>query len=264
MVPRQVAWRTGLIAHALANTLRLPSRHGHGLAPGALSRARRRRGQARAHRRSDRRACVAGACRHPRCGGSVVAVAGRAGTLLVLLAGLACAALLLLESGLGVWVRTRGCCAGRVACFALAVEMAAALAGPGCVAAGGALPEARLRAALRGRGGSGRSEPRAGGLGVFEASILAAAKPEAHPQVLAALLAYRFVYNLLPFAMRFAGGRRRVAAAPHQFDGGYAPMSRCCFHHRRAQCEQADRPHAAPALRVGDREQARCFANTIA
>jgi uncharacterized membrane protein YbhN (UPF0104 family) len=39
-----------------------------------------------------------------------------------------------------------------------------------------------------------------GGLGVFEATILAAAVPPARAQVLAALLAYRAVYNLLPFA----------------------------------------------------------------
>ena len=40
-----------------------------------------------------------------------------------------------------------------------------------------------------------------GGLGVFEATMLAAAAPTARAQVLAALLAYRAIYNLLPCAL---------------------------------------------------------------
>lgn len=40
-----------------------------------------------------------------------------------------------------------------------------------------------------------------GGLGVFEAAMLAGAPPDTRPGLLAAILAYRAVYGLLPFAM---------------------------------------------------------------
>src|SRR4029077_1729872 len=40
-----------------------------------------------------------------------------------------------------------------------------------------------------------------GGLGVFEATVLTAVAPAARAQVLAALLAYRLLYNLLPCAL---------------------------------------------------------------
>jgi uncharacterized membrane protein YbhN (UPF0104 family) len=40
-----------------------------------------------------------------------------------------------------------------------------------------------------------------GGIGVFEASILAAMPAESHAHVLVALLTYRSIYNLLPFAV---------------------------------------------------------------
>ena len=58
-----------------------------------------------------------------------------------------------------------------------------------------------------------------GGLGVFEAILLGAFPAEARAQVLAGLLCYRLVYNLLPFGLAtlglalFEARRRRVASA---------------------------------------------------
>lgn len=68
-----------------------------------------------------------------------------------------------------------------------------------------------------------------GGVGVFEATVLAAFTLAAHAQVLAALLLYRLVYNLLPFALAMLAlviHELRAAPAPaparqrDQLDGG--------------------------------------------
>lgn len=65
-----------------------------------------------------------------------------------------------------------------------------------------------------------------GGIGVFEAAMLTAAPPGRAAAVLAALLLYRALYNLLPFAIAalvapaLLAGRRVHAADGTQLDGG--------------------------------------------
>ena len=203
MIPRKVAWRTGLIAHALANTLGF-----HPVTAMAL-RMERYRAHGIDASRLARIVAAIGAC----VAGGVVAmlVAAAAwwlwlageGTLLVLLAGLACAALLLLESRLGVLGPDSRMLPQAAGLFALGlVEMAAAILALAVLLPAGALPGGPTFVLLFvGAAALGVVSHAPGGLGVFEASILAAARPEARPQVLAALLAYRVVYNLLPFAI---------------------------------------------------------------
>lgn len=62
-----------------------------------------------------------------------------------------------------------------------------------------------------------------GGLGVFEAILLGAFPAQARAEVLAGLLCYRLVYNLLPFgvaalALGLFEARRRRLRAPHPRD----------------------------------------------
>jgi uncharacterized membrane protein YbhN (UPF0104 family) len=203
-IPRGMAWRTGLVAHALANTLgfhpvtavalRLERYRAHGIDAAALARIVAAIG-----------GCVAA---------GVVAILVGAGawwlwiegqaTLLVLLAGLACASLLLVESRVGATVANSQLLLPQAASvFVLGfVEMAAALLALWVLLPAGALPGGPafvllfVSAAVL-----GVVSHAPGGLGVFEATILAAAKPERHAAVLAALLAYRVIYNLLPCAL---------------------------------------------------------------
>ena len=66
-----------------------------------------------------------------------------------------------------------------------------------------------------------------GGIGVFEAAMLAATPPANHADVLIALLAYRAIYNLLPFLLAVLSllpaalrRRSRLPGPSDQFDGG--------------------------------------------
>ena len=58
-----------------------------------------------------------------------------------------------------------------------------------------------------------------GGIGVFEATMLAALPMSGHASVLAALLAYRAIYNLLPFALAV------LVLALQGLGRGHAPVS---------------------------------------
>ena len=202
-VPRGVAWRTGLDAHALANTLgfhpvtavalRLERYRAHGVDAAGLARIVAAIG-----------GCVAAGVM------AILAAAGGwwlwrsgEGTLLVLLAGLACAALVLVESRMGMLRPDSQLLpqAGWVLVLGL-LEMAAALLAFWVLLPEGALPEGPAFVLLFvGAAVLGVVSHAPGGLGVFEATILAAAAPPARAQVLAALLAFRVVYNLLPFAL---------------------------------------------------------------
>jgi uncharacterized membrane protein YbhN (UPF0104 family) len=226
-IPRAQALRTGFLAHALANTLGF-----HLLTAGAVRwRAYAPRGLSLAD--VARVVAVVGAC----VAAGVVAFAG---VVLVALQGagdargrIAAAALVALA--LAWWVLRRRAArrapgdearatvlahGPRVALLGL-VEMLAAtgaafvLLPPGLVAPGW-FALAFLGAML-----AGLASHSPGGLGVFEAAMLAALAPAPPTPVLAGLLAYRAIYNLLPFALSLlalgvAAWRRRGA----QFERG--------------------------------------------
>jgi uncharacterized membrane protein YbhN (UPF0104 family) len=206
-IPRAVAWRTGLVAHALANTLgfhpvtavalRLEHYRAHGVDAATLARIVAAIG-----------GCVAA---------GVVAILVAAGAwwlwlsgqaiALALLAGLACAVGLPLAKAWPMLPRA-------ALVFALGlVEMAAAMLALAVLLPAGALPAGPAFVLLfAGAAVLGVVSHAPGGLGVFEATILAAARPEGIAPVLAALIAYRVVYNLLPCALALlavaAGGLR--------------------------------------------------------
>ena len=202
-VPRAVAWRTGLVAHALANTLgfhpitavalRLERYRAHGVDAAELARIVAAIG-----------GCVAA---------GVVAILFAAGawwlwiagqaTVLVLLAGVACASLLLVEARVGALLPNARMLPQAATLFVLGfVEMAAAIVAFWVLVPAGALPGGPAFVLLfTGAAVLGVVSHAPGGLGVFEATILAAARPDARAPVLAALLAYRVVYNLLPCAL---------------------------------------------------------------
>jgi uncharacterized membrane protein YbhN (UPF0104 family) len=96
------------------------------------------------------------------------------------------------------------------------LEMAAATAALAVLLPAGALPEGPAFVLLFVTATMlGIVSHAPGGLGVFEATMLAAAAPGARAQVLAALLAYRLLYNLLPCALALlavagAAARERV------------------------------------------------------
>jgi len=202
-VPRAAAWRTALVAHALANTLgfhpvtavalRVRAYRVHGIDAATLAKIVAAIG-----------ACVAA---------GVIAILALAGAwslwrhgqrelLLVLVcsAGIALAAgkRRLRQAALRFpWLAHAG------ALLLLGVvEMGAATAALAVLLPAGALPEGPgfvllfVTATLL-----GIASHSPGGLGVFEATMLAAAAPAARAQVLAALLAYRVLYNLLPCAL---------------------------------------------------------------
>jgi uncharacterized membrane protein YbhN (UPF0104 family) len=201
-IPRRVAWRVGLEAHALANTLgfhaltavalRLRTYRAHGIDASTLAKI----------------VATIGGC---------VAVGVAAALLLALawsqwLSGnrmLVLAVPLGVAAVLALW-RRRGKPGASSPVLAHAgvlvllgvVEMAAAvaafavLAPPDALPTGPALVLLFVAAMLL-----GIVSHAPGGLGVFEATILAAAAPQRHAAVLAALLAYRVVYGLLPCAL---------------------------------------------------------------
>lgn len=57
-----------------------------------------------------------------------------------------------------------------------------------------------------------------GGIGVFEATLLAATPAQGHPSLLAALLAYRLVYNLIPFGLAVIAVATRSLLQPRPAD----------------------------------------------
>ena len=58
-----------------------------------------------------------------------------------------------------------------------------------------------------------------GGLGVFEATVLTFSSGQNRAEVMAALLLYRVVYNLCPFALAMVALMVEEIGA-HQFEGG--------------------------------------------
>jgi uncharacterized membrane protein YbhN (UPF0104 family) len=208
-IPRALAWRTGLVAHAVANTigfhpitavaLRLEPYRAQGIDAGTLARIVATIG-----------ACVATGVF------AILATAGAWWLWRVGDAGLL--VLLVAASALLVLVAKRSRASLRLArpayaCLLGLVEMAAALFAftvlvpPGMLPAGPELVLLLVSAIVL-----GVVSHAPGGLGVFEATILAAAAPGSRAPVLAALLAYRVLYGLLPFALALvalAGGAVR-------------------------------------------------------
>jgi uncharacterized membrane protein YbhN (UPF0104 family) len=228
-IPREVAWRVGLEAHALANTLgfhaltavalRLRTYAAHGIDAATLAKIVAATG-----------GCVAT---------GVVAIvlsalawtqwlAGRAGMLLAIALFLG-AAIAVLGLRLQQFLSRSPVLAhaGRLALVGL-LEMAAAAAALWVLVPAGALPPGPwfvllfVSAQLL-----GIVSHAPGGLGVFEAAILSAAAPSARTDVFAALLAYRLLYNLLPCALAllaigigWARGRHREPRASSTVDSG--------------------------------------------
>jgi len=202
-IPCAVAWRTGLIAHALANTLgfhpvtavalRFERYRAHGVDAGKLARIVAAIG-----------GCVAS---------GVLAMLAVAGAWWLWQSGrfaiVSIFALVLTVAGLVVARRVRQVLPqsrmlsqlGRVFGIGL-LEMTAAVLALWVLVPDGALPGGPAFVYLFvGATLLGIVSHAPGGLGVFEATVLAAATPSARAQVLAALLAYRVLYNLLPCAL---------------------------------------------------------------
>jgi uncharacterized membrane protein YbhN (UPF0104 family) len=201
-VPRQVAWRVGLEAHALANTLgfhaltavalRLRTYRAHGIDAATLAKI----------------VATIGGCVVI----GVVAVvllalawsqvlAGR-GPMVVMLCVFLAGAFALVRARVQSMLRSQAFAhVGLLLALGL-VEMAAAIAAFALLVPAGALPAGPMLALLFvGAMLLGIVSHSPGGLGVFEATILSAAVPARHAEVLAALLAYRVIYNLLPCAL---------------------------------------------------------------
>jgi uncharacterized membrane protein YbhN (UPF0104 family) len=202
-VPRRVAWCTGLVAHALANTLGF-----HPVTAVALRLRRYRTHGVDAIALAKIVAAIGGCVVAGVVAILVVAGAwslwdsGRGELLLVLTPAAAGAAMLVRERLRAMWPRSRiPARAGRVILIGL-VEMASAIAALAVLLPAGALPDGPalvflfVAAALL-----GIASHAPGGVGVFEATMLAAANPAQRANVLAALLAYRVLYNLVPCAL---------------------------------------------------------------
>jgi uncharacterized membrane protein YbhN (UPF0104 family) len=228
-VPRGVAWRVGLEAHALANTLgfhaltalalRVRSYRAHGIDAPTLAKIVATIG-----------GCVAT---------GVVAIVLFAlawsawrtgmGTIVAIVAAALVAAFVLLRLRLRQLQLGSPVLAHAALLLALGfVEMASAVGAFAVLLPAGALPSGpSLVLLFVGALLLGILSHSPGGLGVFEATILAAAAPPARATVLAALLAYRLLYNLLPCAMAllavgigWARGRHRDARASSTVDSG--------------------------------------------
>jgi uncharacterized membrane protein YbhN (UPF0104 family) len=227
-VPRAVAWRTGLAAHALANTLGF-----HVLTAGAVRwRAYAPRGLSLA----DVARIVAAVAVCVGAGvvalGLVALVAWQAtadahGRMLALGLALLAGSWLLLR--LRAW-RADAATASPAASHALLLgavgflEMGAAVAALYVLLPAGTVAPAPFALAFLGAMAFGLVSHVPGGLGVFEAAMLAALAPAPVAGVLAALLAYRAIYNLGPFAVTgVALLARRAWGRPEpvgQFDAG--------------------------------------------
>jgi uncharacterized membrane protein YbhN (UPF0104 family) len=217
-VPRAEAWRVGLEAHALANTLgfhaltavalRLRAYRALGLEPVAIAKI----------------VALIGACVATGVATIVVAalawsqvLAGR-GVLVLVLALLLAVAIAVARSraaatGAGAQVLAH---AGRLAGIGL-LEMGAAVSAFAVLVPAGALPQGPLLVLLFVSAMAlGIVSHAPGGLGVFEATILSAAPESRRAEVLAALLGYRVLYNLLPCTLALvaiAAARWRRARA---------------------------------------------------
>jgi uncharacterized membrane protein YbhN (UPF0104 family) len=227
-VPRAVAWRTGLAAHALANTLGF-----HVLTAGAVRwRAYAPRGLSLAE--VARIVAAVAAC----VGAGVVALglvalvawqatADAHGRMLALALAMLAVTWLLLR--LRAW-RADAAAASPVAAHALLLgalgflEMGAAVAALYVLLPAGPVAPALFALVFLGAMVFGLASHVPGGLGVFEAAMLAALAPAPVAGVLAALLAYRAIYNLGPFAVTgVALLLRRAWSGPKavaQFDAG--------------------------------------------
>jgi uncharacterized membrane protein YbhN (UPF0104 family) len=228
-VPRGVAWRVGLEAHALANTLgfhaltalalRVRSYRAHGIDAATLAKIVATIG-----------GCVAT---------GVVAIllfalawsAWRTGmgTIVAIVVVALVAAFFLLRLRLRQLPVQSPVLTHFAVLLALGfVEMAAAVGAFAVLLPADALPAGpSLVFLFVGALLLGILSHSPGGLGVFEATILAAAAPPARATVLAALLAYRLLYNLLPCALAllavgigWARGRHRDARASSTVDSG--------------------------------------------
>ena len=223
-VPRALAWRVGLVAHALANTLgfhpvtavalRLRSYSARGIDTGTLAKI----------------VAAIGAC----IALGVIALLAATGTWWLWRSGRGWLLLfLLLAAGLAVAVLRQRLRPMRLRLPSLAefgrvlavglVEMAAAVAALAVLLPAHALPEGPAFVLLFvGATLLGILSHAPGGLGVFEATILSAAVPEQRAPVVAALLAYRAIYNLLPCALALGGaaqgGLRRVPSLSSTVD----------------------------------------------
>ena len=202
-LPRAVAWRTGLVAHALANTLgfhpvtavalRLRSYRAHGIDAATLAKIVAAIG-----------GCVAAGALSilALAGAWALWCSGRGGLLIVLV--LAGGAVLALRRARPrpAWPGSRvPARAGGVLALGL-LETAAAIAALAVLLPSGALPDGPAFALLFVAATAlGIASHAPGGVGVFEATMLSAADPVQRAPVLAALLAYRVVYNLLPCAL---------------------------------------------------------------
>ena len=202
-VPRAVAWRTGLVAHALANTLgfhpvtavalRLRRYRAHGIDAATLAKIVAAIG-----------GCVAAGvlAMLALAGAWALWSSGRAVVVLALLLSSVIALVLVRARLRAMWPHSRlPARAGSVLALGL-VETAAAIAALAVLLPDGALPGGPAFVFLFVAATVlGIASHAPGGVGVFEATMLAAAPPAQRAPVLAALLAYRVLYNLLPCAL---------------------------------------------------------------
>jgi uncharacterized membrane protein YbhN (UPF0104 family) len=228
-IPRREAWRTGLLAHAVSNTLGF-----HLFTAGAIRwRAYRARGLALPD--VARIVALVGACVAAGVLAllalSLVALQADGGPHGRVLAGAFAALLLSLLFLRWRAARARAADDGddvdglawrhglRLAAVG-AIEMAGAAGALYVLLPDGTIAPALFVLAFLGATLAGLASHAPGGLGVFEAAMLAALGAPAAP-VLAALLAYRIVYNLLPFALALlALGPLALRPRAAQFDVG--------------------------------------------
>jgi uncharacterized membrane protein YbhN (UPF0104 family) len=218
-VPRATAWRVGLVAHALANTLGF-----HPLTAVALRLQSYRAFGIDAARLAKIVAAIGGCVATGVLGILAVAGlwslwdAGQSALLLVLLPAAIGAGMLLRERLRMLFPRKRmPAHVGRVIGVGL-LEMAAAICALAVLLPVGALPGGPafvflFVAAMV----LGIISHAPGGVGVFEATMLAAAEPAQRAGVLVALLAFRLLSNLRPCALALlvlaaAGMRARFSS----------------------------------------------------
>jgi phosphatidylglycerol lysyltransferase len=228
-VPRAVAWRVGLEAHALANTLGF-----HALTAMALRLRSYRALGIDAPTLAKLVAAIGGCVASGVVAIVVFALAwGAWSTGRAMLVALVAVALV---AGIAVLRLRRRQLALRSPVFAHAglllalglVEMAAAIGALAVLLPAGALPSGPAFVLLFvGAMLLGIASHSPGGLGVFEATMLSAAPPPARASVLAALLLYRALYNLLPCALAlmaigigWARGRHRDPRLNSTADSG--------------------------------------------
>ena len=205
-IPARVAWGIGAAAHSISNTIGF-----HAVTAGAV-RFRSYRAFGLGLRELVRVLAVVAGCTALGVA-SILALAllwlqASNGGLMLVLALLALLALLFRYSARqarlndaatpGAIILAHG---GRL-CLIGAAEMAGAIGALYVLLPSGATPEPAWFALVYvGAMLLGIASHAPGGIGVFEAGILSGAPEENRAQVLVALLAYRLIYNLLPFAL---------------------------------------------------------------